>query len=540
MKDRLSMWDRIRLFKPWPLFILLLCLFVGFQIGYTNHFDFFWDFLNYHFYTPWAFLNNRLNYDIVPSSVNTFFNPFLELPLFFLIKNFNDFPSLIYGIQGLWFGLLLFVFLKLSRLLFYQNTKQDYAKIILAAVLASTGQATFFQIGSSTNEVPMAFFAMTSFYFLMKWLLNPELQTGKKFFLIGCFFGIGLGMKFTLIVLCVASGMSLIVMHRYLKRPAFFIFIYFCGGLSGFLISNGYFMLKYWELYQNPFFPFLNGFFRSEWFDFFNFNDARFRPTLANFLYYPLLWFKDPDKIAEMFYFDYRFPIFYLFLLLSVFKVKSIKNASLQWKTYWTFTLLGFLTWYFLFCILRYAVVVEMLTAIPLSSITVNAFTKLNEGKIVSNILKSSFLVILCGIFLMTPLQSIAWGRNKDKRYINVEIPAELPEKFLLKLYGFPTAGIVPVWAEKHTFRVLGYRHINKIMMQGSDFVERGRFRAMRDEIEQQNTDPVIIAYRLPVGKNSVKILENVDLSGFACRPLKINLDDFITVCIPKEIKSPE
>lgn len=516
-------------------FVLLLCLFFGFQIAYLNRFDYNWDFLNYHFYNSWAFLNDRLNYDVVPSSVNTFFNPLLDLPLFFLIEHFNDFPSFIYGIQGLWFGILLFVFIKLSRLLFYQNTKQDYAKILLAAVLASTGQATFFQIGSCTNEIPLAALSITVFYFLTKWLLNPELQTVKKFLLIGIFFGIGLGMKPTVITYCIASGLSLIILHRRLSHPVLFIFVYFCGGVFGYLISNGYFMIRYWDLYQNPFFPFLNGIFKSEWFDDFNYSDARFRPTAENFLYYPFLWFKNPQVISEIFYYDYRFPVFYLFLLLMSFKAKVLKHVDTRWQMYWAFMLSGFVVWYFLFCILRYAVVLEMLMVIPFSAITVEIFTKLNDKKIIPVILKCSFFGILCGIFLMTPRISVPWDRSFGNRYVNIEVPAELPEKFLLKLYGFPTAGIIPVWAQEHTFRALGYRHLNAILMKGSDFVERRQFRAMRDEIEQQNTDPVIIVHRVPLGKNGEKILQGVDLSGFTCRFLENNFDTLLNVCLPKE-----
>lgn len=514
--------------------LFFLCLMIGAAVGAFCHFEFNWDFLNYHFYNPWAFLNGRLNYDVVPASVNTFFNPLPDLPLYFLIRNFNHFPAFIYGVQGLWFGVLLFVFIKLSRLLFYRDTKTDYAKTILAAALASTGQATFFQIGASTNEIPVAAFAMTSFYFLIKWILNGDLQNWKKFLFLGIFFGIGLGLKPTIISYCIASGIGLILMHRHLKRPALFVSAYFFGGIFGYLISNGYFMFRYWELYQNPFFPFLNGVFRSEWFDAFNYTDDRFRPTAANFLYYPLLWFRRPAMISETLGYDYRFPIFYVLLLFSVLKAKALKTAELRWKAYWIFALLCFFAWYFLFCILRYAVILEMLAAIPISAAAVNAFMKIEERG-VSVILRCSFWGILCGIFLITPVHAVPWSRNDAERYVDIEIPAELPEKFLLKLYGFPTAGIIPVWAEKHELRALGYRHFNALYMKGSDFVDRGRFRKMRDAAERENKAPVVLVHRVPMGKNGAKVLAEVDLSGFSCRLLKNNLDPLLKVCFPEK-----
>ena len=79
--------------------LLLFCLIVGAAIGAAGRFDFLWDFLNYHFHNPWAFLNERAD-DVAPASVNTFFDPLPDLPLWFLIRRFNGFPALVYGIRA--------------------------------------------------------------------------------------------------------------------------------------------------------------------------------------------------------------------------------------------------------------------------------------------------------------------------------------------------------------------------------------------------------------------------------------------------------
>ena len=59
-----------------------------------------WDFANYHYYNAFAFLHDRLNYDIVPASINTFFNPLIELPLYFFFFFFNDDVRLIFVLQA--------------------------------------------------------------------------------------------------------------------------------------------------------------------------------------------------------------------------------------------------------------------------------------------------------------------------------------------------------------------------------------------------------------------------------------------------------
>ncbi len=63
-----------------------------------------WDFANYHYYNPWAFLNGRVGYDIAPAGLNTYFNPLMDIPLYLMIQYFNDSPNIIYAFQGLYFG----------------------------------------------------------------------------------------------------------------------------------------------------------------------------------------------------------------------------------------------------------------------------------------------------------------------------------------------------------------------------------------------------------------------------------------------------
>ena len=84
----------------------------------------------------------------------------------------------------------LLFFIKICTFYFDKNTLKGQIGIFLSAILATTGQATWFQIGSSTNEIQISAFVLISVYFLLKWIKNPELQTKPKFFLLGLFMGI--------------------------------------------------------------------------------------------------------------------------------------------------------------------------------------------------------------------------------------------------------------------------------------------------------------------------------------------------------------
>src|SRR5580704_8185200 len=43
-----------------------------------------WDFRNYHWYAPYAFLNNRLSIDVAVAHQASYYNPFLDIPFYWL------------------------------------------------------------------------------------------------------------------------------------------------------------------------------------------------------------------------------------------------------------------------------------------------------------------------------------------------------------------------------------------------------------------------------------------------------------------------
>src|SRR4051794_15305684 len=60
------------------LTLLIVPLLVGaesLRLGQDTN----WDILNYHLYNPYAFLNNRLTYDLAPAGLQSFFNPAVDI-----------------------------------------------------------------------------------------------------------------------------------------------------------------------------------------------------------------------------------------------------------------------------------------------------------------------------------------------------------------------------------------------------------------------------------------------------------------------------
>src|SRR3569833_1524823 len=58
-----------------------------------------WDFRNYHWYAPYAFLNNRMGIDMAVAHQASYYNPFLDIPFYLLATHTRAWIAL--GVLGL-------------------------------------------------------------------------------------------------------------------------------------------------------------------------------------------------------------------------------------------------------------------------------------------------------------------------------------------------------------------------------------------------------------------------------------------------------
>lgn len=561
------------------LFMFLLLMTIGVLLSAYYKWDNFWDFTNYHYYNAFAFLNDRLNYDIVPASVNTFFNPIIELPLYFAIQKFNDNLDLIYALQGIWAGLLIFTFYKICTLFFDITKIKNMVYVIVILLIGMTGQAAWYQVGSPTNEFPVGFLILWGLYILLKMIKQPSQQKFWKFFAAGLIMGISLGLKQTVIGYCLSAGLMLIFCYPYFSKPIKTIFLFALGGLLGYLIVNGWFMYQYWVLYDNPFFPFLNGIFKSEYFDSFNYRDTRFLPKWYEALIYPYIWLFKPLSISESVYRDIRIPLYYTVLWVSlavVFIRHQIKKFYFEnhlMTAFFIFMFLSFFIWMFLFSILRYVMVFEVLGALLLGIV----LTAKMPRTIIMQILYITFLIVLSWVSITMVKHSANWDTAKNHQKVMDLENVNFPPNTLLKLYNFPTAAVIPEWSKNNDFRAVGHLQKNCIYMKGSDFIERGKFREIRDEIEKNHQGPVVILYydaswkqeekleNHEIGREKCrrfrelgalpsnfdceeprckpwieteKVLQEEIRDKYFCRELKFNRWRYLHICVPKELKT--
>ena len=85
--------------------------------GERNGQDANWDLRNYHFYNAWAFLHGRLGWDLAPAQMQTFLNPLLDLPFYWMVAA-DWHPRLIAFVLAVPAGVGAFFLFKILLLLF--------------------------------------------------------------------------------------------------------------------------------------------------------------------------------------------------------------------------------------------------------------------------------------------------------------------------------------------------------------------------------------------------------------------------------------
>lgn len=510
------------------LIIVFIIISGVFSIFLKNGMD--WDFANYHLYNPWAFLHNRTGFDVAPAMVNTFQNPFYDLYLYFLIMTFNEQPNVYYFVMGVPFGILLWYFYKINRLVFTEE-KNIFIRTVLSLMIGITGFSTIIQIGSPTNEVFNAAAVMYNLYVLLSEIQNKK-QNIRQFIWVGLLLGGICGLKATIVVYCAAFFVVMIFYHRYWQRP-WAVLICFClGGLAGFLLTNGYWMYILWQNYGNPVMPFLNKIFKSEYFDSINFRDVRFLPnTWGEWLFYPLYWVYESLNlqhcVAEVYFFDIRFAVLELLLISWLIYFRRRFQLSFQTKFLVVWMLIAYVFWLGMFSIIRYALVLEMLGAVFI----VKAVFYFRPRHL--NVFYYSVLIIFLYVLVSVKVQSFDLGGGDSSKVIELE-EVNLPDNSLLLMYNVPSAFIGPFWIKDKNIRMIGFEQYNGEMMVGSDFLERGKFRELRDQILSEHKGEKLILFRnLPSRGIYPDSKKYPFLKGLYCQEVENNLQpDLLFLCL--------
>ncbi len=326
------------------------------------------DLLNYHLYNPYAFLNGKVGQDVFAAGVHSALNPLLDVYFYWVFFTFFNSTKWIGFFMGLPYGVLIWLVYQLARKIF-RHTLYPKTYAALAALIGCTSAGIISQVGTTTNEIPLAIFHILAFWAI----LNAIQNTHKTYWLYisASIAGAAAGLKLTGAPFCLALTAVLLCYINRFEKPKRAFLLYTLCGIGGFLLTNGYFMWQNTVLYGNPVFPFYNAIFHSPYFDPINVTETRFFPThWLQWLFYPFFWaFAPAQYVAEDTVQDCRLALF--LIALVVWGALIIKNRLGGVKKEEALSLLvycatGYVIWLVEFSILRYAAVLEALCGIVL------------------------------------------------------------------------------------------------------------------------------------------------------------------------------
>ena len=434
-------------------FYLAFFLIAGGMAACLTRYELVVDFIQYHYYNGFAFWNGRLGADVAPASVPTYYNPLLDGLTYALITAFKNHVNVYFFIQGLWFGALMFAAYKTAGLFFDANTKAGRVFAALAVSVCATGSATWFQLGTSTHEIETAVLTMTAIYMLMR--------DKKRYFVSGLLLGAAAGFKLTAAVYCVSAGLTLILLYNTLDRPLKSIAVFALGGLVGFLAVDGFWMVRLWKLYGNPFFPFWNGVFKSPYYPEINYIDTLHLngKTWIDHLLAPFLMAYQYKFTLNVPTRDPRMAVAFLVGASALMICRKRRNERVVFGG--VLALTSFAVWNVVSFNARFLIPVEQLAGI----LIVYAFYRLYRAYpelTVKTAVPYAAATLCLYAFWVTPVFSQPWGQMPQLAFLNEKI--ELPPDSLIQaeggLYGVVLTDIL---RDNPTARSVGYAKNKKI-----------------------------------------------------------------------------
>ena len=418
-----------------------------------------WDLRNYHFYNPFALLNGRLDFDYAPAQIQSFLNPILDLPFYFLV---NYLPSAGVGfVMGALHGLNLGLIFAIAWVLLPGRTPAVRTGLaLLCAAMGMYGPVTLAELGATENDLFISLFMMTALLILIRALAGervPGLRTERSQLLVaGLIMGLGCGLKLTAVPYALGLLVTLLVIGK-TTRSRLTATGWMVAGLAlGFVLARGFWMTIMWSHFDSPLFPFYNKWFQSPYFDLKNFADVRYLPkSILEWVLQPFYFITGNHYTYQSNDFrDIRYAIIYvllgIFLVARYLNVRSVAAPSKRKKQrpevnltsrelfLLVFFISSYILWELKFSIIRYILPLEHLAPLVIMILIFRIFST-REIQAVG--LGVCFLV---GVLIVRPpsFERLPWS---DK-FFDTEAPhLEDPDRTIVLIAsGRPWGYLVP------------------------------------------------------------------------------------------------
>lgn len=507
--------QRISRVLPWligPLYCGVLALCLGQDAN--------WDLRNYHFYNAYAFLHQRLDYDVAPAQVATYYNPLFYIPFYETVLRL---PPMLVGfllgaLQGLNFPLLLAI----VRNVMAGEPATPWWRGLLIALIGVLGAANISELGTMFGDNLTSLLILGALWLLLANFRKLTCPGGPGALLpvitAGIMIGLAAGLKQPAAAFAVGWCVAMLFLPLPVSQRIKLAFVFGVGVLAGIAGSGGYWLYEMWSRYGNPLFPYFNHIFQSPMASIADYRDARFLPgSLVNALLFPFIIVLDPHRTAEIPFRDLRLPLFMVLLaaaglsaLLTRARGRLAPSAApaapavalARHKKLFLLigSLVAYAVWLKIFAIYRYLMPLEMLAPLGIWLLLDTLPWRMPA---------KNYAALGCLVLLLVTLRPGNWGRiSWADDYFGVKPPALAdPARTMVLMTGVdPMAYVIPFFPEPVRFlRIQSYFTGPSATPNGSDRLMQG--------LIAEHRGPLYVLYRIYEEKQCTNALQAYGLT---------------------------
>jgi hypothetical protein len=352
--------------REWLFLGLAILGWAGFVVFLGK--DTSWDFRNYHWYIPYAYLNGRMGFDIAVAHLATYYNPLLDVPFYWIATHSPSWFALaaLGAVQG---ANVVPLYLMARTILRVSEFRLSAATV---ALLGQTGALGLNLFGTHYYDNVMSVFVLMSLtivvvrYEVLRSgpLPRVALLAGGAGFLTGA----SVGLKLPEAPFALGFAAALLAVGGSPKHQGTRLVAGGLGGVLGFLACAGFWMLRMDAMTGNPLFPYFNQVFHSSWALAENYRDLRFVPTqLWREILFPILFSIDWSVADDIPFRDMRVGLAYVSVIVALIvwaagkRSKDPLVAPHYAGVLFAFAAASYVMWLRTFAIYRYILLLEML-----------------------------------------------------------------------------------------------------------------------------------------------------------------------------------